>query len=238
VWTNSLATNGVVEHSFSFTLSVVPGAETNAPPPTVVFSDGTGTNSLTMTAVAAGFSGLFPVGVSGVVPAGTWGVDTAAQLTATNFTAVSEAGWLAISLTDTNGTVVTNFSLSVSVGGFAIVSLGYTLPGTLAPGSYAVSGVFSMGGGSGQVFSGTYVVSAAPLRLSWGPVAGMLTNGFILQVQGTGGYGYLMQTSTNLVDWQPAQYLVLTNSSGQFIDRYVASCGRRFYRAVAVPQPQ
>ena len=35
------------------------------------------------------------------------------------------------------------------------------LPGTLAPGSYAVSGVLSMGGGIGQVFSGTYVISAA-----------------------------------------------------------------------------
>ena len=238
VWTNSIATNGVVEHSFSFTLPVLPGAETNLPAPTVLFTDGTGTNSLTMTAVAAGFSGLFPVGVSGVVPGGVWGADTAAQLAVTNFTGAAQVGALALSLTDTNGSVVTNFSLSVSVGGWTAVSLSYTLPGTLAPGSYAVSGVLSMGGGSGQVFSGTYVVSAAPSRLSWGPVTGMLTNGFILRVQGTAGYGYLVQTSTNLVDWQPSQYLVLTNSSGQFIDYYVASSGRRFYRAVTASQGQ
>jgi hypothetical protein len=73
VWTNTIATNGVVDHLFSFRLSVLPGAGTNLLAPTVVFSDATGTNSLTMTAAAAGFSGLFPVGVSGVVPGGDVG---------------------------------------------------------------------------------------------------------------------------------------------------------------------
>ncbi len=238
VWTNTIATNGVVEHTFGFTLSVSPGAETNLPPPTVVFTDGTGTNSLTMTAVAAGFRGLLPVGVNGFVPAGRWGVDTAAQLTVTNFTAVSQAGALVISLTDTNGTVVTNFSLSVSVGGLAGVSLNYSLPGTLAPGSYAVRGVLSMGGGSGQVFSGTYVLSAAPAWFGWGPGTGVLPDGFALELQGTAGYGYLIQASTNLVDWQPAQYLVLTNGSGYFTDYYAPYNGQRFYRAVAASQGQ
>jgi hypothetical protein len=41
-----------------------------------------------------------------------------------------------------------------------------------------------------------------------------------------------------MVDWQPAQYLVLTNSSGQFIDSYAASFGRRFYQAVTALQKQ
>jgi len=238
VWTDTIATNGVVEHFFSFALSVPPGTETNAPPPTVIFSDGSGTNSLTMTAVAAGFSGLFPVGVSGFVPTGAWGVDTAAQLMVTNFTAAAQAGSLAISLTDTNGTVVTNLSLSVSVGGWTSVSLDYTLPGTLAPGSYAVRGILSMGGGGGQVFSGTYVLGAAPVWFGWGPGTGVLVDGFALELQGTTGYGYLIQASTNLVDWQPAQYLVLTNGSGYFTDYYAPYYSQRFYRAVAASQGQ
>jgi hypothetical protein len=50
----------------------------------------------------------------------------------TNFTVAAQAGSLAISLTDTNGTVVTNFSLSVSVGGWTGVSFNYALPGTLS----------------------------------------------------------------------------------------------------------
>jgi hypothetical protein len=238
VWTNTIGTNGLVEQSFSFTLSMPPGAGTNLPAPTLVFSDGTGTNSLTLTAVPASFSGLFPVGVSGVIPGGTWGVDISAQLTVTNFTAGSQAGSLVMSVTDTNGSAVTNFSLTFSVNGLAGTNLGYTLPGTLAPGAYIVSGLLSMGGGSGRVFSGTYMISAAPVRLGWGPGAGVLADGFALQLQGTAGYGYLIQTSTNLVDWQPAQYLVLTNSSGYFTDYYAPYYGQRFYRALTVSQPQ
>jgi len=238
VWTNTLGTNGVVEHLFSFTLSVMPGVETNLPPPTVVFSDATGTNSLTMTASAAGFPGLFPVGVSGFVPVGTWGMDTPAQLAVTNYTAVSQAGTLAIALTDTNGVVVTNFSLPFAVGGFAGVSVSYSLPGGLAPGSYAVSAVAAIGGGSGRLFSGTYVLGVSAVWFGWGPGTGVVPDGFAMELQGTAGYGYLIQCSTNLVDWQPLQYLALTNGAGFFTDYYAPNYGQRFYRASTVAPPQ
>ncbi|MEI6392781.1 MAG: hypothetical protein WCT12_16960, partial [Verrucomicrobiota bacterium] len=59
-----------------------------------------------------------------------------------------------------------------------------------------------------------------------------------LELQGTTGYGYLIQASTNLVDWQPAQYLVLTNGSGYFTDYYAPYYSQRFYRAVAASQGQ
>ena len=238
VWTNTMPTNGLVEQSFSFRLSVPPGAATNLPPPTVVFSDGTGTNSLTHTATVASFLGLFPVGVSGDIPSGTWGTDTPAQLLVTNFTAASQTGWLAISLTDANGNAVTNFSLTFSVGGLASTNLTYTLPGTLAPGAYAVSGILSMGGGSGQVVSGTYVVSAAAVWLECEPASGVLTDGFTLELHGTEGFGYLIQASTNLVDWQPVQYLALTSPSGYFTDYYAPFYSRRYYRAVPLSQEQ
>lgn len=238
VWTNTVATNGLEEQSFSFRVSVPPGAQTNLPPPTVVFSDGTGTNSLTQTSAAVSFVGLFPVGVSSDIPSGTWGVDTRAQVIVTNYTPASQTGWLAISVTDANGNVVTNFSLTFSVGGLADTNLSYTLPGTLAPGAYVVTGILSMGGGSGQVLSGTYVVDAAAVWLECGPASSVLTDGFTLQLHGTEGLGYLIQSSTNLVDWQPVQYVVLTNSSVYFTDYYAPFYSRRFYRAVPLSQAQ
>ncbi|HXP62925.1 MAG TPA: Ig-like domain-containing protein [Dongiaceae bacterium] len=234
VWTNSVATNGLAEQSFSFTLPVPPGAVTNLPPPTLVLSDSTGTNSLTQTAVAASFMGLFPVGVSNFIPTGTWGAGTAAQLAVTNFTTASEAGSLLISLADSNGSAVTNFSMSFSVDGQTATNLAYTLPGGFAPGAYAITGVLSMGGGSRQVFSGTYLLEAAPVWLGPGPATGVLSDGFTLQLEGTPGYGYLIQCSTNLLDWQPAEYLVLTNSTGHFTDYYAPLYSERFYRAIQV----
>ena len=234
VWTNSVATNGLAEESFSFTLPVPPGTVTNLPPPTLVLSDSTGTNSLTQTAIAASFMGLFPVGVSNFMPTGTWGAGTAAQLAVTNFTAASQSGSLLISLADSSGSPVTNFSMSFSVDGQAATNLTYTLPGGFAPGTYAVTGVLSMGGGSGQVFSGTYVLAPAPVWLGPGPATGVLSDGFTLQVEGTPGYGYLIQCSTNLLDWQPAEYLVLTNSPGRFTDYYAPLYSERFYRAIQV----
>ena len=150
-WTNSVATNGLAGESFSFTLPVPSGAVTNLPPPTLVLSDSTGTNNLTQTAVAASFTGLFPVGVSNFIPTATWGAGAAAQLAVTNFTAASQSGSLLISLADSNGSAVTNFSMSFSVDGQAATNLAYTLPGGFAPGAYAVTGVLTMGGGSGQV---------------------------------------------------------------------------------------
>ncbi|MEI8045583.1 MAG: hypothetical protein WCL11_29515, partial [Verrucomicrobiota bacterium] len=123
-----------------------------------------------------------------------------------------------------------------AVGGLGATSLDYTLPGTLEPGAYMVIGDLSIGGGSGQVFSGAYVLSAAPVWFGGGIGTGVVPDGFTLELQGTPGYGYLIQTSTNLVDWEPAQYLVLTNRSGYFTDYYAPYYGQRFYRATGVTQ--
>jgi hypothetical protein len=234
VWAKTVATNGLAEQSFSFTFPVPPGALTNLPPPTLVLSDSTGTNSLTQTTAAASFIGLFAVGVSNVIPTGTWGMDATAQLAVTNFTAASQAGSLLVSLTDSNGSAVTNFSVSFSVDGLTATNITYTLPGALVPGAYAVTGVLSMGGGSGQLFSGTYVLAPAPVWLGPGSATGVLSDGFTLQVEGTPGYGYLIECSTNLMDWQPAEYLVLTNSPGNFTDYYAPLYSERFYRAIEV----
>ncbi len=55
-----------------------------------------------------------------------------------------------------------------------------------------------------------------------------------MELQGSAGYGYLIQCSTNLMDWQPLQYLALTNGSGFFTDYYAPYYGQRFYKASAV----
>ena len=235
-WTNTIATNGVVEQLFRFALSVAPGAETNLPPPTLIFTDLTGTNSLALEGVGANFRGLFPVAVSGFVPGGTWGGETPAELTVTNYTATRQVGSLDMSVTDTNGSAVTNFTLDFSVASLAGTNLNYTLPGTLAPGTYLVSGLLSTGGGNGRVFSGSYVLNPAPVWLRCRPAAGVLTDGLALEVHGTPGCGYLVQSSTNLAEWQPVQYLMLMNSTGGFTDYYAPQYGQRFYRAVAVSE--
>jgi hypothetical protein len=234
VWTNALPTNGLAEESFSFTLSVPPGALTNLPPPTLVLTDWTGTNSLTQTAVVASSTGLFPVGISASIPSGTWGADTPAQVAITNFTYATQAGSLVVSLTNGAGSAVTNISLPFSLDGESGTNIAYALPGSLAPGAYLVTGVLTIGGGTGQVFSGTYVLDPAPAWLTPGPATDVPSDGFALELGGTPGYGYLIQCSTNLVDWQPAQYLVLTNSTGQFTDYYSPLYTQRFYRAIQV----
>jgi hypothetical protein len=237
VWTNMVATNGLVEQSFSFTFAVPPGAGTNLPPPTLMFSDGTGTNSLTKAAAAATFLGLLPVGVSCVIPSGTWGVDTVAQLNVTNFTAASQVGSFAISLTDSKGNAVTNFSLSFAVSGLAGTNLTYSLPGTLQIGSYSLVGTLTINGGTAQVVSGTYVVPLPPTMLSLDSTALATTNSFTMVLRGPPGFNFLLEASTNLVDWTPIQYFERTDPAVYCTDSALANSQTRFYRALMADSP-
>lgn len=62
------------------------------------------------------------------------------------------------------------------------------------------------------------------------------TNGLpVLQLTGASNYNYLVQSSTNLVDWTPCGVLVNTNGVVQFVDPSATNSTRRFYRAV-IPQ--
>ncbi|HEY5505609.1 MAG TPA: hypothetical protein VIK28_10670, partial [Sedimentisphaerales bacterium] len=55
----------------------------------------------------------------------------------------------------------------------------------------------------------------------------------ILQLTGASNYNYLVESSTNLVDWTPTALLVNTNGTAQFIDSAVTNSGARFYRAIS-----
>ena len=54
----------------------------------------------------------------------------------------------------------------------------------------------------------------------------------ILKLTATPGYNYLVQSSTNLVDWLPMALLMNTNGSVLFADPAVTNSLARFYRAV------
>jgi hypothetical protein len=48
----------------------------------------------------------------------------------------------------------------------------------------------------------------------------------------TTNFTYLIQSSTNLVDWTPTALLLNTNGTAQFMDSAVTNANARFYRAV------
>ena len=54
----------------------------------------------------------------------------------------------------------------------------------------------------------------------------------LLQLTGASNYNYLVQSSTNLVNWSPLAYLPNTNGTVWFFDDPVTNSPARFYRAV------
>jgi hypothetical protein len=54
----------------------------------------------------------------------------------------------------------------------------------------------------------------------------------LLQMTAATNFTYLIETSTNLVDWIPTALLLNTNGTAQFMDSAVTNSGARFYRAV------
>ena len=238
VWTNVIPGGGLAKDYFTFAAPLAPAIQTNLPAATAIFVDQENNSGSVISSVASGFQGLLPVLVTGSVPNGVAGSDVPMVLTVTNWTGTSQGGTIAISATNADGALVWSSAMRFVVDGIGNTNLTFMLPGDLPVGSYSVVGCLSIGGGLSKVLSGTYFVPAAPVTLGFGSAAGVLTNGFALELQGTPGYGYLIQTSTNLVDWQPVQYLVLTNSSGFYSDYYAPHYGQRFYRALTVPQGQ
>ena len=235
VWTNIIAPSNAVENTFTFGLLAIPGALTNLPPPTLVFSDTNG-NSLSLQGVAPNFNGLFPVQVNGSVPAGVSGVDSPMQVTLTNLTSTSQTGSLTLTLTDSSENVVTNFVESFSLDGFEGTNLNLTLPGYLSTGSYTLTGSLSMNGGTGQVLAGTYVVPAPPIALNLASASPLSTNGFTLSLSGPVG-NYFVEASSDIsnpTNWQPIFYYSATNSPFYyyFTDPNATNFSQQFYRAV------
>jgi hypothetical protein len=237
-WTNAMPSNSIAEVTFTFSVSATPGASTNLPPPALIFTDLTQTNSVSLQAAAPGFNGVFPVGVSGFVPAGIAGSDVPMVVTVTNWTSTNQAGLISVVVADSGDVRVANLSLPFSLGGLADTNLAFILPGSLPPASYSVIGSLSINGGSAQVLAGLYVVPPVPITLGCASTATVTSNGFTMILQGPVGFACLIEASTNLVDWQPIQYFVVTNSPAYFTDFSATYYNQRFYRAVPLSQVQ
>jgi len=71
-----------------------------------------------------------------------------------------------------------------------------------------------------------------PITLGVSPLAMSGTNGFNMMLAGSVNSNYLIEASTDLVNWTPIVYLTSTNSSFYFTDPSATNFNRRFYRAV------
>jgi hypothetical protein len=152
----------------------------------------------------------------------------------TNWTSTSQAGSLTIALTNFAGMQVWTSSVPFTVSGSAGTNIAFVLPGTLQAGPYSLVGTLNINGGTAQFVSGTYVVPLPPTMLSLDSTALAATNSFTMVLRGPTGYGFLVESSTNLIDWMPIQHFVSTDPAVYVTDPTAASYQTRFYRAVAV----
>ena len=72
----------------------------------------------------------------------------------------------------------------------------------------------------------------APVTLGFSSARPWTTNGLYLMLQGTIGPNYVIEASTNLVQWQSVTDIVSTNSPVYFTDPTATNFPFRFYRAV------
>jgi hypothetical protein len=80
-----------------------------------------------------------------------------------------------------------------------------------------------------RIAQGTFVI---PITLGYNTAQPLSANGFLLNVQGPVGSNYVIQVSTNLINWQPLTNFVSTNATMYFQDTSATNYSRRFYRAI------
>jgi hypothetical protein len=109
----------------------------------------------------------------------------------------------------------------------------FMLPATVADGVYTLSfRLDSFNGTSSSVVvtnvATGFVGVTQPIILGIS-----LTNGApLVQLTAPTNFTYLIQSSTNLVNWTPTVLILNTNGTSQFTDSAVTNSSRRFYRAV------
>jgi formylglycine-generating enzyme required for sulfatase activity len=169
--------------------------------------------------------------------------------------ATNSPGWLAVGLTVTNpvnyiqfdsGFTDTNAAQGLvtvywdtnqigmvdeRVASTNVQTYRFMLPATVTSGSYVLGFRLDAFNNTASSVSITnvamgFVGVTQPITLNLS-----LTNGVPkLQLTGPSGYSYLVQTSTNLVNWTPTALLLNTNGTSQFLDSAVTNSRARFYR--------
>ena len=76
------------------------------------------------------------------------------------------------------------------------------------------------------------------VNVQFGPIT-VLPNGSVqVSMTGLAGQTYLIEVSTDLVNWSTLTEVTLTNGVGQFVDSSTNGSGTRFYRAVVLSEAQ
>ena len=109
----------------------------------------------------------------------------------------------------------------------------FTLPSTVTSGLYTLSfrlDSFNETSSSIAVTNVTtgFVGVTQPITLG----ISIMNGSPLLQLVGATNFTYLVQSSTNLVDWTPTALLLNTNGTIFFPDPTATNSGARFYRAV------
>lgn len=146
------------------------------------------------------------------------------------FTSAADAAGLLTVYWNTNQIGAVDESVTLA----GLHSYTFALPTVFEAGNYALG--FSLDRFTNVVSSLTvtnvatgFVGVTQPITLA---ALGFATNGApVLKLTGAPGYNYLIQASTNLLDWTPTALLVNTNGTAFFAEPGPASKTARFYRA-------
>jgi hypothetical protein len=110
----------------------------------------------------------------------------------------------------------------------------FELPGTVSGGLYTLSFRLDSFGSTSSSIVVTNVATGfvgvnQPVALG----VALFTNSTpILQLTGASNYNYLVESSTNLVDWTPTALLVNSNGTAFFADKSATNSPAKFYRAI------
>jgi hypothetical protein len=134
------------------------------------------------------------------------------------------------------GGSVTNVAFFASTNSLgAVQSAPFTITaGGLAAGPYALTAVATAGGisATSSVVNIT-VVSPVPITLS----SPRITNSqFAFDYSANPGLSYVVQNSSNLIDWLPLVTNVPASNSVHFTDSFTPN-GARYYRVGRLPNP-
>lgn len=110
----------------------------------------------------------------------------------------------------------------------------FALPATVTNGLYTLSFRLDSFNGTASSITVTNVTTGfvgveQPFTLA---VVGSTNRIPTLKLTGAAGFNYLLQRSTNLVDWTPSALLLNTNGTVLFTDFSATNSAQRFYRAL------